>query len=94
MSIHWNFVTAPYAVPEISPVKLFFDNGLTVRLSGRSGLHRGKEARLLPSPFFQKNPLSSPGPGALESNCGCVHPVKEENMNETKDLVFTVTGMT
>ena len=28
MSIHWNFVTAPYAVSGISPVKLFFDNGL------------------------------------------------------------------
>jgi hypothetical protein len=28
LSIHWNFVTAPYAVSGISPVKLFFDNGL------------------------------------------------------------------
>ena len=28
MSIFYDFVTAPYAVPEISPVKLFFDNGL------------------------------------------------------------------
>jgi hypothetical protein len=28
LSIFFNFVTAPYAVSEISPVKLFFDNGL------------------------------------------------------------------
>jgi predicted nucleic acid-binding protein len=29
LSIFCNFVTAPYAVSGISPVKLFFDNGLT-----------------------------------------------------------------
>jgi hypothetical protein len=28
LSVYWDFVTAPYAVPGISPVKLFFDNGL------------------------------------------------------------------
>jgi hypothetical protein len=28
LSILCNFVTAPYAVSGISPVKLFFDNGL------------------------------------------------------------------
>jgi len=28
LAIFCNFVTAPYAVPGISPVKLFFDNGL------------------------------------------------------------------
>jgi hypothetical protein len=28
LSIDWNFVTAPYAVSGISPIKLFFDNGL------------------------------------------------------------------
>jgi hypothetical protein len=30
VSIFCNFVTAPYAVPGISPVKLFFDNGLVL----------------------------------------------------------------
>lgn len=30
LSIFYYFVTAPYAVPGISPVKVFFDNGLAL----------------------------------------------------------------
>jgi len=55
LSISWYFVTAPYAVLGISPVKLFFDNGLT-----RVGLSRfGLDMRGDPGPSY--DPLSGGG---------------------------------
>jgi hypothetical protein len=45
LSIYWNFVTAPYAVFGISPVKLFFDNGLS-DITIAKGVYPGKGYRV------------------------------------------------